>query len=129
MLIFVAPFLSIWLLYSTYIIWRRPANRTTQLVKIVLWSLTISGVLSLHWHYQRAVREAANAAVSTVLQYKAIHGSFPKTPEAAGLKDRTWRISYFLKNGKPYLVYPATFIVFDIYSYDFERQSWTYQPD
>jgi energy-coupling factor transporter transmembrane protein EcfT len=131
MLIFVLPFLAIWLLYSVYVVWKHPARRITQSIKAGLWLLVVGGVLLTHWHYQKAARDAADFAASAILRYKASHGSFPKTLEAAGLKNyrKNWGVSYFLQDDRPGLFYPATFVVFDTYWYDFQHQSWVYQPD
>lgn len=131
MLIFVAPFLTVWLAYSAYVAWKHPDRRMTQSIRAGLWVLAVGGVLLLHWHYHRAARDSADLVVAYVNHYKTNHGSFPETIDAAGLNNfrNKWRISYLMKDGKPSLFYPATFVIFDTYWYDFEHQSWVYQPD
>ncbi|QSX79388.1 hypothetical protein [Agrilutibacter solisilvae] len=132
MLIFVAPILAIWLLYSIYIAVKQPARRRTQSIKAGLWLVMVGGVLLTHWHYHRAARDAADAAVGSILRYRASHGAFPESFEAAGVHGlrKDWRVMYLRrKDGRPILFYPATFVAFDKYWYDFEDRSWVYQPD
>lgn len=132
MLIVVAPFLLIWLLYSIYVVLKHPSRRRVQSIKVALWFIVVGGVLLSHWYYHRAARETANLAVDAILSYRANHGSFPETLDAAGVVSdnwKGWRVFYLLKDGSPSLFYPSTFVVFDTYWYDFERKSWIYQPD
>jgi hypothetical protein len=129
-LLLAAPFLAVWLPYSAYVIWRRPDARRIQAIKVSLWVVAVGGVLLTQWHYQKAARESANSAVAEIFRYKASRGSFPADLNAINFKDqKTWRLAYLVKDGKPSLFYPATFTLFDTYWYDFEHKSWVYQPD
>lgn len=87
-----------------------------------------SSLANLYYHH--AAREAADNAVAAVLGYKQANGVFPESLQAAGFDARpAWRVAYAAQNGKPFLFYPAAFIAFDVYIYNFERRSWTYRPD
>ena len=127
MLVFVVPILVVWLVYSAYVIWRRPARRKLQILQVALWLLVVGGVLLAHLHYYSAARSAGNTAVTAILQYKASHGVYPPSLRAAGLQSTGWGVSYLFDHGQPVLFYPATFIVFETCSYNFERQSWEHQ--
>jgi hypothetical protein len=131
LLLLFIPFFVIWLVYSVYVIWRHPAKRMTQAIKAGLWLVVIGAVLLTHWRYAKVARDAGDAAVAEIIRYKTSHGTFPATPEAAGLKpfSKSSRVRYFLEDGKPKLFYPATFVIFDTYWYDFEKQSWEYRAD
>ncbi len=128
MLIFVLPFLSVWLLFSAYASWKRPVERKIRAAKAGLWLTMVVGVLATHWYYHVAARQDADMVVVAVLRYQADHSKFPETLQAAGLKDEpsAWRIRYLFKDGRPYLFYPVTYIVFDTYRYDFESKAWVY---
>ena len=130
-LLFVVPFLAVWLIYSAYVIWRNPARRNTQSIKAGTWILTVFGVLLVHWHYYNAARNDANFVATSILRYKTAHGSYPQNLDAINLRNygRKWMLGYILDKGEPGLFYGATFVPFDTYFYDFEKRSWVYQPD
>lgn len=127
LLVFVVPILAVGLLYSVYLIWKRPAVRRLQLVKIALWLLVIGAVCLAQRHYYRAARAAGNVVVASILQYKARHGVFPESLRAAGVEATSWHIAYILKDGRPSVFYPATFVVFDTYRYNFRQHRWELQ--
>ena len=127
MLVCILPILAIWLLYSAFVIWRQPAKRKLQAIQVGLWFLVVGGVLIVHLHYFRAARSAGNVAVAAVLQYRASHGMFPPSLQVAGVRNAGWGMFYELAQGKPVLFYPATFIAFDTYAYNFKRRAWEHQ--
>ena len=130
MLYLVAPFLAIWLLVCIWGAWRQPMRRPVTAVKIILWLVTIGCVVAAHVGYARSARNEAEEVVARVLEYRQRTGAYPASAEAAGLPTRgRWQVYYFLHNGAPRVFYPATFIVFDTYSYDFADQAWEYRPD
>ena len=128
MLVFLLPIFAIWLIYSAFVIWRRPARRKLQAVAVGLWVFVVGGAFLAHAHYQEAARSAGNAAATAILQYKASYGVYPPSLRAAGLESTDWGVYYDFANGTPVLFYPDTFIVFDTYSYNFKQQSWEHQP-
>jgi hypothetical protein len=86
-MIFVAiPFLAIWLLYSGYVIWRRPEGRRIQVIRVVILTVTLVGIAGLHFYYYTSARAAGDYAERLVSAYKAEHGNYPDTLEEAGWK-------------------------------------------
>ena len=130
MVYLAVPFLLIWLLYSLWIAWRQPMQRPITVVKIVLWVLTLSGIGALHSFYATAARQEADAVVAGVMDYQRKFGTYPKPTEITGLPVRgKWRVFYSLVDGRPHVFYPATFMVFTVYNYDFDHQAWEYCAD
>lgn len=129
------PFLGIWLLYSAYIIWRKPEKRRTQLTRLGILAVTLIGIAAVHFYYYTSARAAGNYAERLVSAYKAVHGTYPDTLEDAGWRlgayGGRWRIVYKGNgaNKDPILMYPATWVIFDMYDYDFRTRQWVYLPD
>ena len=51
MLIFLAPVFAIWVPYSFVLMWRSPASRRIQMNKLMIWTVVICSIVSLHWFY------------------------------------------------------------------------------
>jgi hypothetical protein len=84
-MIFMAiPFLGIWLLYSSYVIRRRPEKRRVQVVRVVILTTTLVGIAGLHSYYYISARAAGDYAEHLVSAYKAEHANYPDTLEEAG---------------------------------------------
>jgi len=133
MVFLAVPFLVLWLPYSAFLsIWSKPARRRLQAIKVCLWLAVVAGGYSLHWYYRIAARAAADEVIQVVLAYKEKTGSYPKRLEDAGVAlgqggRLPWRISYFETEQKTHwLIYPNTFIVFQVYIYKFEQGRWDY---
>lgn len=129
------PFLGVWLLYSGYTIWRRPERRGVRAIRVSILMATVGAIAALHFYYYTAARTAGDYALQLVSAYKAAHGSYPDALEDAGWKlgayGGRWRIVY-QGNGKdndPILMYPATWIIFDMYDYNFKTGKWEYLSD
>ena len=134
MIYLIAPFLLIWLLYSLYIFWRRPERRRTHGIATGIWLLAVAAIAGLHtWYYHQA-RESADALVAAVVQFRQQHGVWPSSAAALGIDEkqdgmRAARVGYFLKDGRPNVMYASTFQMFATYSYNFETQQWDYFAD
>jgi hypothetical protein len=135
MLVLVSPLLGLWLAYNAYVIWRRPEKRRIQLLQISIVLATGVAIAALHWYYAASARAAGNYALSLVNTYKALHGVYPDSLEDAGWKQGAyggrWRVTYqgYGETKDPMLMYPATWIIFDMYDYDFKTKKWTYLAD
>ena len=135
MALMAAPFLGVWFLYSGWIIWRRGERRRVQLTRVGILAATLIGIAALHFYYYASARAAGNYAVHLLSAYKAEHGAYPDSLEEAGWKlgayGGRWRIVYKGNgaNKDPMLMYPATWVIFDMYDYDFKTGQWVYLPD
>jgi hypothetical protein len=132
--LFTLPVLAFWFPYSCYVIWRHPARRRLQTIKLCLWLIVVGGVCGLHLYYCVSARSAANDVINAVLTYKEQHGSYPPRLEVAGIAlgktGGPWRIGYVIDEKDTHaLVYPTTFTVFEAYIYEFEQGRWVYVPD
>jgi hypothetical protein len=98
MVLAAIPFLGIWLLYTGYIIWRRPEKRRVQAIRAGILTATIGAIAALHFYYYTSARAAGDYAVRLVIAYKAEHGTYPDSLEEAGWKlgayGGRWRIVY-----------------------------------
>jgi hypothetical protein len=96
-----------------------------------MWVLTISGILLIHLHYYHSSRNDADQIAKAIIRYKAEHGYYPQNLKAAGIENprKAWMIGYFPEKEKPGLFYAATFLPFDTYFYDFDKDTWSYHPD
>lgn len=135
MILMAIPFLGIWLLYSSYVIWRRPEKRRVQVVRVVILTTILIGIAGLHFYYYISARAAGDYTEHLVSAYKAEHGTYPDTLEEAGWKlggyGGRWRIVYKGNgaNKDPTLMYPATWVIFDMYDYNFKTAQWVYLAD
>ena len=129
-LVLLMPFIGIWMIVNLYRAWLHPACRCQRLLRIALWSTTICMVLVAHWRYASEAREAGQSAVRALVIFKAAQGVYPRDMASAGIAGKSrWRVYYALVEGQPFLMYPATFVPFDVYTYDFNHGTWKYQPD
>ena len=80
------PFLSVWLLHSGYIIWRRHEKRRVQIIRVGILTATLVGIAALHFYYYTSARAAGDYAERLVSAYKAKHGTYTDTLEEAGWK-------------------------------------------
>jgi len=129
------PFLGVWLPYSSYIIWRRPEKRRLQVIRVGILTATLVGIAALHFYYYTSARAAGDYAERLVSAYRARHGTYPDTLEEAGWTlgayGGRWRIVYqgHGADKDPMLMYPVTWVIFDMYDYDFKTGQWEYLPD
>ncbi len=133
MLLLAAPLLLAWLLRMAWLAWRRPARRRSQGIKGLVVAGVLAGAVTLHLHYQRASRAAAQQLVDTLVAYRAQHGRYPDVLAQAGLDAealrRDWRVRYFAQDGEHRVMYSATFTVADSYGYELEHPGWVFHAD
>lgn len=118
----------LYLIYSAVRMVMRPAERKDRSVRLAVWvaALVLGGGIQGYWSL--ATRNAAELAVQKVAAYRKSTGTYPATLRDAGLDDTQlkdkWRLRYSLKDGKPALSYPASFMPLALYEYDFDSSSW-----
>lgn len=124
----LVPVFAVSALYSAVRMVRRPAERKTRAVRLGIWAATLILAGAVQAHRGSAARNNAEAVARAVLAHKAGTGAFPATLGEIGLDgrklDAAWGIRYFLREGKPVLAYPATFMPLTTLDYDFETRTW-----
>jgi hypothetical protein len=79
-------------------------------------------------HRASGTSDEANKVAKAVLDYKTRTGIYPAGLKDAGLDEvaleREWDIRYFMREGKPVLTYPATFMPLTTVDYDFDKRAW-----
>lgn len=77
------------------------------------------------------VRADAGEYVSKIERFHKINHRYPADLEEAGiskseLSSRLGLSGYLLKDGNPNFFYAATYIPFDVWSFNFAKQEWAY---
>jgi hypothetical protein len=134
--LFASPLLIPWLLYSLYVIWRRPERRRTQ-GQWVGYILATFAAVSMAWVLQQSDSGAyAERIIEAVESYKREHGHYPENLEQVGFKIHyengqnrgpEWGIAY-LGGSAASLFYPGP-LPFSMNMYEFDKQRWTYSQD
>ena len=132
MVLFI-PFIFVTLVLNVIAIIRKPERRRLSITRVVVWLVVPMIVGIAHWYWYRASRTDANVAAAAVIRYKAQTGSWPKSLQEAGIADprfgKRWMLGYLPDAQRPFMVYAATFMMFDSYTYNFEENRWDYSPD
>lgn len=129
---FVIPFVAPWTIWSLHMAYVEPSSRRVRMAKIFIWIVAIAIVGTQHRSYATAARAEAESAVRAVLAFESANGRYPPSLAEAGFvaADSRWRVGYGLdERGRPWLSYPATFVVFEAWSYDFSTLKRMYLPD
>lgn len=126
----LAPFFALYFLYSVFIMSRKPEQRRVRVRRIAVWLLAFTTVAACHWYWFHESRIEADALAGAVLSYKDRMGSYPKNLAEIGIDEKVfghpWMLGYTFRDGQPFLIYSATFIIFDAYIFDFESRQWRY---
>jgi hypothetical protein len=116
------------LLYNLIQMARKPAERKQRGIRMAIWFVVLSVAVAVQSHRASGTSGEANKVAKAVLDYKTRTGAYP-----AGLKDaeldevaleREWDIRYFMREGKPVLTYPVTFMPLTTLDYDFDKRAW-----
>lgn len=115
--------------------WRNREKRMHYLFAIGVMVAASAVVSTVHVYRHFSSREEADRVVRQVLDFREKQGRFPNDESelvGAALRDRSnsmLRPHYSLQpDGTPVLFYPATFIIYDTWHYDFFGQAWRYVP-
>lgn len=132
LVILFLPFFLLTMIYHIVQMVRRPDERKSRGNRIAVWSLVIVVALAVQSYWRAASRNDAQLALNKVMEYKERAGVYPSSLREVGLDDRylkeKWKIRYWVREGKPALVYPVTFMPFDMHEYDFESRTWRENP-
>ncbi|MBM9521238.1 hypothetical protein JWG39_15565 [Desulforhopalus vacuolatus] len=145
MLLFTFPMhggfmLGFWLLFlvpstikKLFTVFVKKKDQKQIFIQIVLWSISCAIILAHHVYLHKTTLHYAKSISNTVEAFYIKNGKYPKTLEYAGVKtgtDNKFQIHYyFINESQPALFYPATWIVFDTYSYDFKNKKWVYRSN
>ncbi len=128
-LIFLVPVL----LVRIFRICTRSEHRKQRIIQVILWVVTCLSVVIHHIYLYQTTKNFANRFSHAVIAYHNKHGVYPKSADELNFDKQTVRkysIHYLYKdNEQPFLVYHATWIVFDSYHFDFKTKEWEYFPD
>ena len=131
--IFIVPAFLIWLPYTTVIAAIRPQIRTMQLTRIAIWIGAFALVAGMQFMRHIIVRQRANGIVSAVNAYKVEHGHYPAALDEVGIHPEQLieqlGLAVYSVEARPQLSYAVTYLIYDMYTYDFEQGSWTFVPD
>jgi len=120
------PFFMVWVVVRSFTSYKNPSTRRPVFLTSCIWILAILIVSIIHMSRFSIARSAANRAVNCILDYKNLHGDFPRT---LTVDDSSNDIFYQYENGKPSLFYRSTFAPFSVYIYNFETKQWAYHGD
>jgi hypothetical protein len=130
----LVPIVIVWLIYSAFVVWRRPTDRRLQIAKACACLAALGIITTAQWYHYYSARTAANQILAKLEAFKHRHGkylgSLGEVHVAEGPLTFPQGLSYELDpTGNPSLVYMSTFAIFDIYDYDFGKHEWTYIAD
>jgi hypothetical protein len=124
------PVLLIGFIIGLTLLIRRPQERRHRTIRMVIWILALILVMGVESYRARAVRGAADAAAQTITAYHTRTGSYPASFADVGLDaaalDERWTLRYWLREGRPRLVYDDTLMPLDEDEYDFDHGRWSH---
>lgn len=113
--------------------WRDTAKRAKRVFAIVIVLAATLLMLMVHLVHHNRSRAEANAMVVKIEQFHAVNGRYPGALSEIGVKDNEAKLKmnlhYFNKSGDIALIYYATFVPFEQWSYDFRLREWEYIYD
>lgn len=127
LLILVVLLLAPSFLRSLYDIFIKRQQVKLKAAQTLIWLMTCLGIAGVHYHLHQTAREQANQVVGALHSYRYEQGHYPQALEE--LRDVSAETSLYYANedGQPILFYRATWIVFETYFYDFNKQEWQLQ--
>lgn len=127
LLLLLLPIFLIGAVYSSVRMIRRPEERTRRVVRLAAWCLALNLTVGVQGYWGAAATKGAETAIQKILAYKERVGRYPASLQEIGLEgtqQKKWGLSYSLRDGKPALGYPATFMPLTMHQYDFEAHAW-----
>ncbi|MDR3054980.1 MAG: hypothetical protein LBU53_06200 [Zoogloeaceae bacterium] len=123
----------IWGIVAGVFAWKYPPIRKIQAARVGVWVIAITAAFVVHHVRDSALREQADALVTKIQTYTATNGHCPATLEDIGQSTKeirkTLRGSYGCHENTMRLFYRSSTTLFDIWSYDFEKNEWVFVPD
>ena len=131
MLYFLVPMMLIYMAVSAWRIRKQPQRLPELPLKMLLCLTTIICIALVHMRYHQQARLEADNIAKQIQAYQQQYHAYPVDLQAAqAVSTAVSRTHYSLtQNQQPNLFYPATFVPFEVYAYDFQTQQWQHQPD
>ncbi len=131
MLYVLVPVMLVYMAVSAWRIRKQPQRLPELPLKMLLCLTTIICIAMVHMRYHQQARLEADKIAKQIQAYQLQHNAYPKDLQAAqAVPTSASRAHYTLnQNQQPSLFYPATFVPFEVYAYDFQTQQWQHQPD
>ena len=131
MLGFVLIFLIPSCLRSLYVIFIKKKEKQVRCLQLLLWFIACVAVIVHHVYLYHSTRDFADKVAIEIIQYKQKHGDYPANIAEVGYKKEDfkpyWLHYSYEADEDPFLIYAATWIVFDAYIYNFETNTWKYK--
>ena len=131
MLYVLVPVILVYMAVSAWRIRKQPQRLPELPLKMLLCLTTIICIALVHMRYHQQARLEANRIAEQIQAYQLQHKAYPADLQAAqAVSTSVSHTHYSLnQNQQPSLFYPATFVPFEVYAYDFQTQQWQHQPD
>ena len=131
MLYVLVPVMLVYMAVSAWRIRKQPQRLPELPLKMLLCLTTIICIALVHMRYHQQARLEADKIAKQIQAYQQQYHAYPKDLQAAqAVPTSASRTHYTLnQNQQPSLFYPATFVPFEVYAYDFQTQQWQHQPD
>ena len=129
-LVFIAFVLLYYCVKLTYLlVVKKPVK--VQSINLLLWISVVSLIGFRHVALSGEAERAALKVSSGIENYHLTKGEYPVSLDKIGASDiaNEYRITYAIRDGVPFLMYPVTWKYFDAYGYNFQKKVWEYQPD
>lgn len=130
-LAFVGLFLALWLPYSLVVIARNPQKRAMQASKIGIWLLMVTTVLAIHFIRREHARAYADAMVQKIQAFHQSQGRYPDSLQEMAIDQEQFQSWLGLAHysNQPQFFYPDTMMIFQSWSYDFDKHQWIAMND
>jgi hypothetical protein len=127
LLLFLPVFLA-YVLYQAVQIVRKPGEGTSRGTRVAVWTFAVVLSGGMHGYWIMANRAGAETAARKVVEYHTRTGRYPASLGEAGADDgrvkRVRKLKYTLKEGYPFLTYPAHFMPLTMNEFDFASRAW-----
>lgn len=117
-------------LKSIYYIFIKNKEQKQRSIQSTLWLVTCSAVIINHVYLHKTTRVFAEQVSDSIVAYHKLNGEYPNSVNVLNFDQRKiekYRLHYFFKNNQPYLFYPATWIIYDTYMFNFKNNEWVFQ--
>lgn len=130
-LAFVGLFLALWLPYSLVVIARNPQKRAMQASKIGIWLLMVTTVLAIHFIRREHTREYADAMAQKIESFHQTQRRYPDSLQELAIDQDEFqaRLGLAHYSNQPQFFYPDTMMIFQSWSYDFDKHQWIAMND
>ncbi len=132
---FVLGFVLLFLIPSTvksiYLAFVKNDRKKQRSIQMLLWAVTCLAITTHHFYLYKTAQNYSVKVSSAIVQFYKVNGSYPESADILGFDKqemKNYGVYYSYTDNSPFLFYPATWIVFDSYVYDFNLNKWVYDP-